>query len=192
VRLQVGTNSVWLCALITVVVISLAVGCVSSSHPGLSVFLCASRPDISIFTTSETPRRLKLWHVLPMATSTLSIGTFSSQISNTHSGFRVREPEPFRELCPTRVARARPGRGSAFICIPTNLLATYEDSGLGTFYSRNLSCVCGKRLEKPPSLGRRGPSQPFFESFTAIGRTTNSSCSGVFRIPGAYERWEII
>jgi hypothetical protein len=163
VRLQVGTNSVWLCALITVVVISLAVGCVSSSHPVYQFPVRKQTRYFDFHYERNSPQIEVMARFADGYINLINRDFFKPDFEYPIQVFVLENQNRFENFVQRELHV--PGLAGFGIYLYSNkLLATYEDSGLGTFTHETFHAFVERDLKSRPAWADEGVPT-FFEKF---------------------------
>ncbi len=188
-RLQIKSDSVWLCVLLTVTVTSLASSCNSSLHP-LDQFPVRKQARYFDFryerNSLEINRRARF---ADGYINCINHDFFKADFDYPIRVFVLEDRSRFEKFV-HRELRVPGPAGFGIYVYSKKLLATYEDSGLGTFTHETMHAL----VEKTWRIAQPGPtraSQHFSKSFTATGRTMNWSFFGAFRILGGLKSWEL-
>ncbi len=162
-RLQIKSDSVWLCVLLTVTVTSLASSCNSSLHP-LDQFPVRKQARYFDFryerNSLEINRRARF---ADGYINCINRDFFKADFDYPIRVFVLEDRSRFEKFV-HRELRVPGPAGFGIYVYSKKLLATYEDSGLGTFTHETMHALVEKDLAHRPAWADEG-IPTFFEKF---------------------------
>ncbi len=162
-RLQIKSNWVWLCVLITVAVTPLAVGCKSSLQP-LDQFPVRKQSKYFDFRYERNSSQIdRMARFADGYINLINRDFFKADFDYPIRVFVLEDQNRFEEFVHRELHVPGPA-GFGIYLYSNKLLATYEDSGLGTFTHETLHAFVEKDLTHRPAWADEG-IPTFFEKF---------------------------
>jgi hypothetical protein len=162
-RLQIKSNSVWLCVLLTVAVTPLAVGCKPSLQP-LDQFPVRKQTRYFDFHYERNSSQVeRLARFADGYINLINRDFFKADFDYPIQAFVLADQNRFEEFVHRQLRVPGPA-GFGIYLYSNKLLATYEDSGLGTFTHETFHAFVEKDLTRRPIWADEG-IPTFFEKF---------------------------
>jgi len=162
-RLKVKSNSVWFCVFIAAALTPFAVGCTSSPHP---VEQFPFRKQTKYFDFRYERNSARIDGMARFANGYINVINrefFKTDFEYPIQAFVLKDQNGFEEFVNKQLHVPGPA-GFGIYLYSNKLLATYEDSGLGTFTHETFHAFVERDLKSRPVWAEEG-IPTFFEKF---------------------------